>query len=125
MGFVKRSADRPVLITDAAQSQDDQLRRRTRRYVFMMLIRAACVVIFAVLISTRPPLLWLWVVLTGAGAVVLPWLAVLLANDRPPKAKYQHFHKADRTTVPPSLPTTTTTQTENGSAPHKTIDAEP
>ena len=120
---MKRSADRPVLITDAAQSQDDQLRRRTRRYVFMMLVRAACVVIFAVLISTRPPLLWLWVVLTGAGAVVLPWLAVLLANDRPPKEKYRHFHKGERTTVPPSLPTTA--QTENGSAPHKTIDAEP
>ena len=120
--MVKRSADRPVLITDAARSQDDQLRSRTRRYVLMMSIRAVCVVVFAVLITTRPPLLWLWLVLCGAGAVVIPWLAVILANDRPPKEKYRHFHKGDRhPPAPPSLPT----QPSSGSAPHKTIDAEP
>ncbi|GIF66926.1 hypothetical protein Ais01nite_49610 [Asanoa ishikariensis] len=123
--MVKRSADRPVLITDAARSQDDQLRSRTRRYVLMMLIRAVCVVAFAVLITTRPPLLWLWLVLCGAGAVVIPWLAVILANDRPPKEKYRHLHKnkgADKS-GPPSLPTQ---PMPDGSAPpHKTIDAEP
>lgn len=88
----------------------------------MMLIRAACVIIFAVLITTRPPLLWVWLVLTGAGAVVIPWLAVILANDRPPKEKYRHFHKRDHAApAPPSLPA----QPEPGPASHKTIDAEP
>ncbi|SNT32859.1 Protein of unknown function [Asanoa hainanensis] len=118
---MKRPADRPVLITDAARSQDDQLRSRTRRYVLMMMVRAVCVVVFAVLITTRPPLLWLWLVLCGAGAVVIPWLAVILANDRPPKEKYRHFHKEKGTQ--PSLPTQ---PMPDGSAPpHKTIDAEP
>ena len=119
---MKRSADRPVLITDAARSQDDQLRSRTRRYVLMMLIRAVCVIIFAVLVATRPPLLWLWLVLCGAGAVVIPWLAVILANDRPPKEKYRHFHKGDHT-PPPSLPTQPAAGPDT--EPHKTIDAEP
>ena len=120
--MVKRPAARPVLITDAARSQDDQLRRRTHRYVLMMMIRAVCVVIFAVLISTRPPLLWVWLVLTGAGAVVIPWLAVILANDRPPKEKYRHLHKGERAAPPtPTLPE----QPTSDSAPHKTIDAEP
>jgi hypothetical protein len=119
---VKRSASRPVLITDAARSQDDQLRSRTHRYVFMMLVRAACVIVFAVLVATRPPMLWLWLLLVGAAAVVLPWTAVILANDRPPKDKYRHFHKGDRTPpAPPSLPA----QPTPDAAPHKTIDAEP
>ncbi|GAA1855481.1 DUF3099 domain-containing protein [Asanoa iriomotensis] len=114
-------AGRPVLITDAERSQDDQLRRRTHRYVFMMLVRAVCVIIFAVLVATRPPLLWLWLFLVGAAAVVLPWTAVILANDRPPKEKYRHLHKGDRKPpAPPSLPTQPTAE-----APHKTIDAEP
>ncbi|MEV4532389.1 DUF3099 domain-containing protein [Asanoa sp. NPDC049518] len=119
---MKRSADRPVLITDAARSQDDQLRSRTRRYVLMMMVRAVCVVVFAVLITTRPPLLWLWLVLCGAGAVVIPWLAVILANDRPPKEKYRHFHKGEKTPQP-SLPTQP--MPEGSAPPHKTIDAEP
>ncbi|MEV0718364.1 DUF3099 domain-containing protein [Asanoa sp. NPDC050611] len=113
---------RPVLITDAERSQDDQLRRRTHRYVLMMSLRAVCVIVFAVLVATRPPMLWLWLFLVGAAAVVLPWTAVILANDRPPKEKYRHFHKDEHRKGPPSLPTQ---PTGNDSAPHKTIDAEP
>ena len=86
----------------------------------MMLVRAACVIIFAVLVASRPPMLWLWLLLVGAAAVVLPWTAVILANDRPPKEKYRHLHKGERT-PPPSLPAQPTAD----SAPHKTIDAEP
>ena len=63
---MRRPGERPVLITNAARSQDEQLRSRERRYVAMMLIRAVCVVVFAVLVGTRPPLLWLWLALTGS-----------------------------------------------------------
>jgi sterol desaturase/sphingolipid hydroxylase (fatty acid hydroxylase superfamily) len=116
---VRRPGERPVLITDAARSQDDQLRSRERRYVLMMLIRAVCVVVFAILVGTRPPLLWLWLVLTGVAAVLIPWLAVILANDRPPKDKHRLRHRPQvREEAPPrALPTQP--------APHKTIDAEP
>jgi hypothetical protein len=116
---VRRPGERPVLITDAQRSQDDQLRTRERRYVAMMLVRAVCVVIVAVLIGTRPPLMWLWLALTGVAAVVIPWLAVILANDRPPKEKYRifHRHRAPDETPPRALP--------SQPPPHRTIDAEP
>ncbi|MEU8243271.1 DUF3099 domain-containing protein [Actinoplanes missouriensis] len=77
----------PVLITDAARSQGDQLRSREIRYVTMMGIRALCLILGGVLISLRVPLLALWLVLCAAGMVFLPWAAVLIANDRPPKSK--------------------------------------
>lgn len=77
----------PVLITDAARSQADQLRSREFRYVTMMTIRALCLILGGVLISLRVPLLPVWLVLCVAGMVFLPWAAVLIANDRPPKTK--------------------------------------
>jgi hypothetical protein len=77
----------PVLITNAARSQEAQFRSRQIRYVAMMSVRAACLIVGAILISVRPPLLGLWLVLCAAGMVFLPWAAVLIANDRPPKSK--------------------------------------
>jgi Protein of unknown function (DUF3099) len=84
---VKNPPERPVLITDAARSLDDQLRTRQIRYVTMMGVRAACLVLGAVLVSLKPPLLPLWLILCAAGMVLLPWAAVILANDRAPKGK--------------------------------------
>lgn len=84
---MKKQPERPVVITDAARSQGDQLRSREIRYVSMMALRAACLIAGAVLISVRPPLLPLWLILCAAGMVLLPWMAVLIANDRPPKTK--------------------------------------
>jgi arginine exporter protein ArgO len=77
----------PILITDAARSQDDQFRSRQIRYVTMMGLRAVCLILGAVLISVRPPLLPLWLILCAAGMVFLPWAAVLIANDRPARSK--------------------------------------
>ncbi|NMO54163.1 DUF3099 domain-containing protein [Actinoplanes sp. TBRC 11911] len=84
---MKKQSERPVLITNAARSQEAQFRSRQIRYVTMMSIRAACLVLGAVLVSVHPPLLWLWLVLCVAGMVLLPWMAVLIANDRPAKTK--------------------------------------
>ncbi|HWS31745.1 MAG TPA: DUF3099 domain-containing protein [Actinoplanes sp.] len=77
----------PVLITDAARSQDDQLRSRQIRYVTMMGTRVACLILGGILISARVPLLPLWLVLCVLAMALLPWMAVLIANDRPPKSK--------------------------------------
>ena len=74
---------RPVVITDAHQSPRDELRYRERRYVLMMSIRALCLVAAAVLVSAHAPLLWLWLPLCLFGMVVIPWLAVILANEDP------------------------------------------
>ncbi|MET0424983.1 MAG: DUF3099 domain-containing protein [Actinoplanes sp.] len=91
---MRMQPERPVLITDAARSQDAQFRSRQIRYVTMMAIRAACVVLGAVLVSTRPPLLPLWLTLCAVGMVFLPWAAVLIANDRPAKSKAERAASA-------------------------------
>jgi len=88
---VKKQQERPVLITNAVQSPSDQLRSRKIRYVTMMSMRAACLIIGAILISAKPPLLPVWLILCAAGMVFLPWAAVLIANDRPPKTKAERL----------------------------------
>ena len=77
------------MITDADYSQDDQLLSREIRYVIMMGIRALCLVAAAILVGVHAPYLAIWLPLLIFGMVVLPWLAVILANERPPKAKYR------------------------------------
>jgi type IV secretory pathway TrbD component len=79
----------PYVITDAKVSQEEEIRRRERRYVLMMGLRAICVIVAAVLVMAHAPLLVVWLPLCGIGMVFLPWLAVILANDRPPKDKYR------------------------------------
>lgn len=70
----------PVLITGAAPSLSDQLKTRQRKYMLMMSTRVACLVLAAVFYQT-----WWLLAIFITGAVVLPWMAVLIANDRPPK----------------------------------------
>lgn len=80
---------RPVLITDAERSQEDQLRVRTVRYVVLMGLRLVSLLVAAILISVRPPLLGLWLALCAFGMIILPWVAVVLANDRLPKERHR------------------------------------
>src|SRR5262245_46494887 len=75
----------PVVITDAGEDPETELRRREIRYVAMMLTRALCLIGAAVLVAQRPWLWQLWALVCVVGAVLLPWLAVLIANDRPPR----------------------------------------
>jgi hypothetical protein len=82
---VKRRA---ALITDAEPSQDDQLRSRQIQYASMMGIRIICLVAATMLVAMHAPLLWLWLPICIAGMVILPWTAVLIANDRPPKKEH-------------------------------------
>jgi hypothetical protein len=77
----------PVVITDAPEDPEKELRRREIRYVAMMLTRALCLIGSAVIVVQKPPLWQVWAVLCVVAAVVLPWLAVVIANDRPPKRR--------------------------------------
>ncbi|MFC0531125.1 DUF3099 domain-containing protein [Phytohabitans kaempferiae] len=114
---MKRKAQRPILITDADRSQADQLRSRKVRYVLMMSVRGVCLLLAAILVGVKAPLLWLWLPLCLLGMVLVPWLAVLLANDRPPKEQHRFRHKPqDSEPVRESLP---------AAAPPRTIDADP
>jgi DUF3099 family protein len=118
--IVKKQPERPVLITNAARSQDEQFRSRQIRYVTMMGLRAACLVAGAVLISVRPPLLGLWLVLCAAGMVFLPWAAVLIANDRPAKSKAERAADKLAERPQPALTRHSAEQVE-----YLTIDVEP
>ncbi|GHG50203.1 MULTISPECIES: DUF3099 domain-containing protein [Amycolatopsis] len=80
----------PVLITRAAPSYDDQLARRKRKYVLMMSCRIPCLILAAVLHDT-----WWLALAVLAVSVPLPWMAVLIANDRPPlkSEKANSYHR--------------------------------
>jgi hypothetical protein len=85
--MVKKQPERTVLITDAARSQGDQFRSRQIRYVMMMGMRLVCLIVGGILVSVHAPLLPLWLGLCVLGVVLLPWIAVLIANDRPARSK--------------------------------------
>lgn len=112
-----RQAQQPILITDAEESLDRQRHSREVRYITMMSLRALCLILGTILAVLQVPLLWLWLVLCGLGMVFLPWMAVIIANDRPPKEQHRwRHHKRTETTSTQELPTQPT---------GKTIDAEP
>jgi uncharacterized membrane protein len=72
--------DTPVLITEAAPSYEEQHAARRRKYAIMMSLRFPCLIL-AALFSHVWWLALFFIVLS----VPLPWMAVLIANDRPPR----------------------------------------
>jgi Flp pilus assembly protein TadB len=72
----------PVLITEAEPSQDDQHAARKKRYIITMGIRGVSLVLAAVTYQ----IVWLMIIFAVLGTV-LPWIAVVMANDRPPKKR--------------------------------------
>jgi Flp pilus assembly protein TadB len=83
MGDMRRHGDQPTLITTLPTSSDDELDKRKKKYAIMMGTRALCVILAASFYHVSIAL-----ALTFAIAgVILPWCAVLIANDRPVKRK--------------------------------------
>ncbi|GAY10480.1 DUF3099 domain-containing protein [Pseudonocardia sp. N23] len=76
----RSSQDQPVLITDAAMSYEQELAVRKRRYKIMMLMRIPCMIAAAACYQIP----WLAVGLLVI-SIPLPWMAVLVANDRLPR----------------------------------------
>ncbi len=82
--------DTPVLITHAEPSYADQFALRRRKYAIIMLARIPCLALAGVFYQT-----W-WLALTFVLlSVPLPWIAVLIANDRPPR-KVENVHRFRR-----------------------------
>ena len=79
----RRDRSEPTLITEAAPSQFDQHAARKKRYAITMAIRAVSLVLAAL---TYQYSIWLMAVFAVLGTV-LPWVAVVMANDGPPKKK--------------------------------------
>ncbi len=84
-------ADEPQLITTAGESADDEYDRRRKKYAVMMALRAICVVAAA---TTYRVSIWLALAFVVAG-MVLPWCAVIIANDRPARKKAARPDPAD------------------------------
>ena len=74
---------RPVLITAAAPAYDVQHRQRVRKYLTLMSFRIPALIFAAVAYG-----MWhngLISLLILVASIPLPWMAVLIANDRPPR----------------------------------------
>jgi hypothetical protein len=66
-----------VRITTAAASRDEDIAARQKRYLLSMSLRSACFV--GAVVAALAGVSWLWPFLI-AGAIVLPYIAVVLAN---------------------------------------------
>ncbi|OZD60064.1 hypothetical protein CH263_20490 [Rhodococcus sp. 06-1059B-a] len=79
------SARHPALITEARTSVEEQHRARVKKYMFIMSFRIPALVLAAVSYSiwANP---WIAMAIVGV-SIPLPWMAVLIANDRPPRTK--------------------------------------
>ena len=89
------SSPDPVLITDAPRSYEEELKVRKRRYAVMMGMRVPCMVLAAVFYQTP----WLAVTLLVI-SIPLPWMAVLIANDRLPKKVVDpHRYRAENKAI--------------------------
>ena len=71
-----------TVITEAEPSYDEQLWARRKRYVIMMSMRVPCLILATLLYQTP----WL-AILVIAISIPLPWMAVLIANDRPARKR--------------------------------------
>lgn len=74
-----------ILITDAQQSLDDQHRARVRKYLTLMAFRIPALVIAGIVYTATGSGLWALAIV--AVSIPLPWVAVLIANDRPPRKR--------------------------------------
>lgn len=89
-GVMRRSQElgfdddgRPILITAAAPSYEVQHRQRVRKYLTIMSFRIPALLLAAVAYGTwHNGLISLAII---AASIPLPWIAVLVANDRPPR----------------------------------------
>jgi Protein of unknown function (DUF3099) len=111
---------RPVLITKAAPPYEEEHRQRVRKYLTLMSLRVPALVFAAVAYN-----LWHngWLsLLIVAASVPLPWMAVLIANDRPPRRAEEprRFDGARRRT--PLFPTAERPALEPRPARHSSSD---
>lgn len=74
---------RPVLITAAEPSYEEQHRARVRKYLTLMSFRVPALILAALAYGAwHNGLISLAII---ALSLPLPWMAVLIANDRPPR----------------------------------------
>lgn len=75
----------PPVITEAQESFEAQQRVRIRKYTMLMAFRIPALVL-AVIIYSEWDNVWAALVIVAV-SIPLPWIAVLIANDAPPRRK--------------------------------------
>jgi hypothetical protein len=73
----------PVLITSARENPDYEYDRRRKKYAIMMAIRALCVLVAGLTYRYSVG----FALACAVGGMVLPWCAVIIANDGPAKKR--------------------------------------
>ena len=87
---------RPVLITAAAPAYEEQHRARVRKYLTIMAFRIPALILAAVAYGVWQNGLVSLAILVAS--IPLPWIAVLIANDRPPRRAEEPRRYAARRT---------------------------
>ncbi|WP_197381123.1 DUF3099 domain-containing protein [Mycolicibacterium mengxianglii] len=106
---------RPVLITQAAPPYEEEHRKRVRKYLTIMSFRIPALLLAALAYS-----MWEngWLsLLIVAVSIPLPWVAVLIANDRPPRRREEPRRFADRHRRIPLFPTAERPALQPGTVP--------
>lgn len=93
---------RPVLITRAALPYEEEHRARVRKYLTLMFWRIPALIFAAVAYGIWHNGLISLAILVAS--VPLPWMAVLIANDRPPRRAEEprRYDPQRRTPVSPT-----------------------
>lgn len=76
----------PVLVTTAGKSAREERRERERRYLLTMGLRVLCFIAAIVLFAAG---LRLAGAVAAAGSLILPWVAVVVANAGPRRTASQ------------------------------------
>jgi len=75
----KSRRDQAHLVTEARQPRSEEISQRERRYLLIMGIRLVCFVATAIMFVNHAG--WLTMI-PAAGAIALPYFAVVVANSR-------------------------------------------
>ncbi|MGB3483944.1 MAG: DUF3099 domain-containing protein [Mycobacterium sp.] len=105
---------RPILITEAALPYEEEHRKRVRKYLTIMSFRIPALILAAAAYG------WWengWVsLLIVAVSIPLPWIAVLIANDRPPRKREEPRRFQDSRGRIPLFPVAEHPELEPGTA---------
>lgn len=89
---------RPVLITRASPAYEEQHRQRVRKYLALMSVRIPALILAAVAYGIwQNGLISLAIIVVS---IPLPWMAVLIANDRPPRRAEEPRRYDSRRRIP-------------------------
>jgi hypothetical protein len=96
----RSSADQPAVITTVPISNNDEYDKRKKKYAIMMATRAVCIVLAASFYRVSVAA----AVVFAIAGLILPWCAVIIANDGPAKKKHAdlgHVARSAERALPP------------------------